>query len=288
MNELDDSEWLLARERGEDVSHVPAYTREKYSQLDRLIHDLPTCAPSPGWKQRVLDSLDDPLDDQLASGRPHNFPLATARSRIASPHRSPPPPPRRLPWALGSGIMSLAAVLALCVYVHEPRTPEGSQVALSSETNGAVDSRAPGGPFDDPTIESLWGAAEASPTAPLVSAPRVGVRRAARRYRGDAALNLGDTLVLEATAERPIELRVYGDAGEPLARCTETQGCGVRRIGAHRVYHLELQARAPGAMRTMVYDGGAMPELFASLDNDTEAAGRAGIRVRQLAVVHVE
>src|ERR1044071_6066699 len=116
MTESNDYEWLLARERGEDVSHVPAHTRDRYSQLDRLIQDLPACAPSPGWKQRVLDSLDDPL----VTGRPRVFPSATARSRIASPHRSPPRPPRHGRWALGSGIMSLAAVLAVCAYMHQP------------------------------------------------------------------------------------------------------------------------------------------------------------------------
>ncbi len=60
--ESNDCEWLLARERGEDVSHVPAQTREKYSQLDGLLRELPACAPDPGWKQRVLDSIDDPLE----------------------------------------------------------------------------------------------------------------------------------------------------------------------------------------------------------------------------------
>jgi hypothetical protein len=60
VNDSNDYEWLLARERGEDVSHIPAETRAKYRQLDRLLNQLPTHAPSPGWKQRVLDSLDDP------------------------------------------------------------------------------------------------------------------------------------------------------------------------------------------------------------------------------------
>jgi hypothetical protein len=59
MTESNDYEWLLARERGEDVSHIPAATRARYSQLDRLIKELPAHAPSPGWKQCVLDSLDD-------------------------------------------------------------------------------------------------------------------------------------------------------------------------------------------------------------------------------------
>ena len=60
--ESNDYEWLLARERGEDVSHVSARTRAKYCQLDGLLKELPAYAPNPGWKQRVLDSIDDPLE----------------------------------------------------------------------------------------------------------------------------------------------------------------------------------------------------------------------------------
>jgi len=274
MTETNDYEWLLARERGEDVSHVPAYTRAKYSQLDRLIQDLPTCAPSPGWKQRVLDSLDDPL----VAGRPRIFPLATARSRVVPPRRASPPP-RRWAWALGSGVAaSLAAVFAVCAYLHDPGAPDGEALHATMHAT-----------FDDPSIEPLHAAAEVSPTAPFAGTPLLGVRRAARRHRAEGtALNIGDTFVLEVAAERPIEVRVYGDTGEPLALCTETQGCRVQRIGAHRVYHLELEARAPGAIRTMGYVGDAMPAPFVSLDNDTEAADRAGITVRQISIVHVE
>jgi hypothetical protein len=38
----------------------------------------------------------------------------------------------------------------------------------------------------------------------------------------------------------------------------------------------------------MGYAGDAMPEPFVSLDNDAEAAGRAGITVSQISIVHVE
>ena len=58
--ELNDEEWLLARERGDDVSHIPAPTREAYRQLDRLIDELPAHAPTSEWKQRVFDALDEP------------------------------------------------------------------------------------------------------------------------------------------------------------------------------------------------------------------------------------
>jgi hypothetical protein len=291
MNESNDHEWLLARERGEDVSHIPAYTREKYCRLDRLIRDLPTCAPSPGWKQRVLDSLDDPL----ATGRPRIFPLATARSRVASPQRSPPRPPRprHERWALGSGIMSLAAVLAVCVYVQEPTVHERPEVVLSSDhahvlaSGDRHDGGGQRGPFDDPTVEPLEGAAEATPTAPFPTA-LVGVRRAGKHRGAGNVLHIGDTLVIQTVADRPLELRVYGDTGEPLARCTEAHGCRVEQLGARRRYRLELKLDAPGAVLTVAYAGATMPAAFVSLDNDTEVAGRAGIIAREISVVHVE
>ncbi|HSR95442.1 MAG TPA: hypothetical protein VLM79_00170 [Kofleriaceae bacterium] len=212
----------------------------------------------------------DSLDDSLVEVRPRSFPLATARSRVASPRRNPPLPSRRVPWALGSGIMSLVAVAMLCLYVHPPTVPDGAH----GDHAHAVASSA----FDDPTIESLQGSAEAS----------VGVRRAGKHRGGESALQLGDTLVIETVADRPLELRVYGDTGEPLARCTESRGCRIEQRGARRKYHLELKLDAPGAVVTVAYGGAVMPESFVSLDSDTEAADRAGIRATEISVVHVE
>ena len=281
MTESNDYKWLMARERGEDVSHIPAHTRDKYRQIDQLIQDLPACAPSPGWKQRVLDSLDDPL----VAERPRVFPGATARSRVAPPRRSAPPPPRRWQWAVGSGVTSLAAVFAVCAYIHAPGAPSGpprQQVAVSpaSAEPGALDPRG---------IAYMLARAEAPPTAPQDGTPAVEIRRAARRHRDrGTAPKIGDTLVIEMIAARPIELRVYGDSGEPLARCTETQGCLVEHMGSGRKYHVEVELRAPGAVRTVEYAGAAMPELFVSLDKDLEAAGQAGVDMRELSVVHVE
>lgn len=288
MTELNDSKWLLARERGEDVSHVPAYTRERYSQLDQMIQDLPTCAPSAGWKQRVLDSLDDPL----IADRPRIFPLATARSRVASPRRAPPPP-RRWLWALGPGVAaSLAAVFAVCAYVGAPERGSRDRGALRDrrEALDRGDANVPHAvraPFDDPEIEPLQATADDSPTAPFATTPRLGVRRAARR-RGAQGPNLGDTLVIEMVADRPIELRVYGDTGDPLARCTDAEGCRVERVEARWKYHLELELRAPGAVHTVEYTGGAMPAALGDLDEDLQAARRAGVSAREISVVHVE
>ena len=58
MGELEDRDWLLARERGEDVSHVPAPTRLMYSHVEWLLAALRDPVPTAGWKRRVLEALD--------------------------------------------------------------------------------------------------------------------------------------------------------------------------------------------------------------------------------------
>jgi hypothetical protein len=51
-----DEEWLAARERGEDIGHVPAHKREPYERLGAMIGS--GMAPSPGFRGRVLDAID--------------------------------------------------------------------------------------------------------------------------------------------------------------------------------------------------------------------------------------
>jgi hypothetical protein len=243
MTESNDYEWLLARERGEDVSHVPAETRARYGQLDRLIKELPAHAPSPGWKQRVLDSLDDPLETH----RPRAFPSATARSPVAT-RRSAPVPRRRWMWGFGSGLAAVFGLgLVLFVYIHEPHTPAEPLVAVSS----------------------------------------VSIRRGQHPHRGDGP-SIGDILVVETSSERPLDLRVYGDAGEPLARCAETQGCSVERDGGRRRYRFELELQSPGAVRTVAFAGDLMPSSVVNLDADLEAARQANAEAREVSIVHVE
>jgi hypothetical protein len=58
VGELEDREWLLARERGEDVSHIPATTRLTYAHVEWLLAALRDPAPTAGWKRRVLYALD--------------------------------------------------------------------------------------------------------------------------------------------------------------------------------------------------------------------------------------
>jgi hypothetical protein len=229
VNDADDSEWLLARERGEDVSHVPAETRARYDRLTRLIEALPDRAPSPGWKQRVLDAMDAP--GALDATEP------PAMRTIA---------PRRRTWAIAGTAAAAAASVVVVIALRRG---------------------------DDLMAE------------PIVT---IDVRRGNDLYRG-RDVSVGDTLVVRAEADHPIELRLYGDAGEPLARCGETAGCTVVRDGKRRRYTLEVVLRARGDLRAVLFSAldTALPAPQ-DLDADLAAAQGARIEARQLAVMHVQ
>ena len=86
MGEPQDREWLLARERGEDVSHIPATTRVTYAQVEWLLAALCDPAPPAGWKRRVLDAL-APEDCNAQPARTERSPRGEGRA--ATPLRTP-------------------------------------------------------------------------------------------------------------------------------------------------------------------------------------------------------
>jgi len=223
MSEPNDPAWLLARERGEDVSHVPEAHRATYAELERLIAALPDPAPSPGWKARVLETLDPP-----AAAGPT---VTVARSR------------RR--WVRAAAAVAAAAVAVLVLY------PWG---------------------HDDRIAEPI---------------ATTEIRRGPNPHRADGP-SVGDTLVVRAEAARPLELRVYGDADEPLARCPGAAGCTVTHDGQRYRYMLELALRFRGSVRTMLFAGDPVPAAFRSLDADVEAAHEQGIEARQVGIDHVQ
>ncbi|HWU91524.1 MAG TPA: hypothetical protein VN253_29855 [Kofleriaceae bacterium] len=131
MTEERDHEWLLARERGEDVSHVAAATRAPYDEIGELLAKLPGMALHTGWKQRVLAAID------ADEARP-----------AASP--KPAPAPRRRRWIAGAAVAGLAAAIAIFVVISrgssrpEPRTSVAelahleSRIALTAEVRGGT------------------------------------------------------------------------------------------------------------------------------------------------------
>ncbi|HSR95445.1 MAG TPA: hypothetical protein VLM79_00185 [Kofleriaceae bacterium] len=239
----DDEDWLLARERGDDISHVSPQARARYDQLDQLIAALPDRPPPAGWKQRVLDALDAPTprgSSDALEALPRSPPTSTAAAARGS--RTPIVRGWRA-WILAAG-GAVAGILILQLVI--PR-------------------------------------AKQAPAEPIVTTE---VRRGEIVHRGDDA-SVGDTLVVHAQADQPIELRVYGDGGEPMARCTDTQGCTIERGGAERRYTLEVPLPARGDVLTVLFSGGAMTEPRKDLEADLAAARNARIDARQVAVVHV-
>ena len=121
MSDAKDHEWLLARERGGDVSHVAAATRTPYDELGALLAKLPGIAPRDGWQQRVLDAIDAGDAAPVAA-----LAVGTAPAR--------PKPARRRPW-IAAGVAAAAAAAAIVIYlVSRPAPsrlpPAGDQVAL--------------------------------------------------------------------------------------------------------------------------------------------------------------
>jgi hypothetical protein len=107
-----------------------------------------------------------------------------------------------------------------------------------------------------------------------------------RRRGGDAAI--GDLLRLRVDTRAGAEIRVYGDTGEPLARCNDTGGCQIVRDGARGHYTLVLPLRAPGDVRAVLFTGAVALPPPRDLDTDLAMAARAGIAARQIASTRVQ
>jgi hypothetical protein len=249
MREPEDARWLALRERGEDVSHVPAREQARYDALARLFAALPGATPAPGWKQRILAAFDEPPAPDAVRLVPDLPPAAVRPAR------------RRWPaWqqlALAGSVAVVGVVVAVC--------------------NLGI----PGGGVGDGS-----GSATVAVTEPVVTTE---VRRGDRPHRsGPDSTSIGDTLVVHVAIAQRAELRVYGDTGEPLARCTETAGCTVERDGELRRFHLELALQSSGDVRAVLFTGDAMPPGFEGLNLDVEAAQAAGGHAQQVSMLHVQ
>lgn len=77
----DDEGWLLERERGRDVSHVPLARREAYERLQAHIAKLPDAEPRPGWEDEVRSAIE--REEQARAVRAANKALSR-RQRSAT------------------------------------------------------------------------------------------------------------------------------------------------------------------------------------------------------------
>jgi hypothetical protein len=113
----------------------------------------------------------------------------------------------------------------------------------------------------------------AIPLSPTAIEPSLTteVLSATAAHRGDASI--GDTLVVTGVAGGPSELRIYGESGEPLARCGATSGsCTVKVQGDRRQFRLELVLSRRGAVRPVLFIGTSIRAPGATLDDDLAAA----------------
>lgn len=77
-----DSRWLVARERGDDVSHVSSATRAVYQELGALIARLPGRRPGADWRRRVLEAIGRREDRTRTTERLHSAPQKLPRGRL--------------------------------------------------------------------------------------------------------------------------------------------------------------------------------------------------------------
>lgn len=284
MAEPDDPAWLVLRERGDDVSHVPVDTRARYDALTALFDELELEAPSPGWKQRALAALDRESQQDGAASALRD---AAAEGGVA-PSRAGR---RARLWAAAGSVASaavLAVVIGLCGEDLDDRRASGAatragRAAIASGDPAGMDPTRPAGTNAASSPAAPGGAYIASAVDALVASE---IRRGAQPHRGDS-VSMGDTWILDVRTGSPAELRVYGDAGEPLARCMAEPRCTIEHDGGFVRFRLELALRASGDVRAVLFSRGAPPAAFESLEADLAAAQRAQVDARQIGVVHV-
>lgn len=232
-----DHEWLLARERGEDVGDVLAARRAPYERLGELLGS--GAKASAGWRQRVLDAI----DAEEAAGRPGDPAVAPPR----------PPPVVSLEAArerrrsrrtlIVAGLAAAAAAAAILVIPRlGSRGPEAPQVlVLATEVRHG------------PTI--VRGNTESPDEANL----------------GDTLVVRAETV---GPAELRV---YGGSGERMLGSCNEGSGCTVEHDGERRRFVLEVKLEVPGQASAVVFLGASPPPRTGARSTDLEAAAGAGI-----------
>lgn len=292
MSEHRDDKWLLTRERGEDVSHVPAEARAPYEELGAMLRNLPAIAPSKDWKARVLAALDAEEAKRVWPKSTDRGPAAkvaptlaakagyaaTEADDTADESVTTPPKTQTLPklsaawwrrWLVPA--IAVAAAAAIAIYLAMPRGSDepsqaGNQLGAPPRTN------------EHPPQQP----------APAVVALKTELRDGANKVRsirssGDAA-NLNDTFVARVETIGPAELRLYGDTNELLIACgerTRPAGCTVTQDGERRRFVLETVLGARGQVRLVTFIGAQIPASTEDRKRDLDAAVDAKVTYKE-------
>jgi hypothetical protein len=296
--------WLIARERGEDISHVLPAERAPYEELGALIGS--GMRPGAGWRQRVLDAID--AAEPPRASEPE---LAAAPAPVAAPEAAPVAAPEAAPVAAPEAAPVAAPET---VVVAEPAPVVAGEPAPAPAARQVPDARPSPAPELAPAPvmpiaearRRRWPkiaggiAAVAAAAAAIVIIPKLRshpsepspmialateVRHGPTVLRADPErpdqAGVGDTLLVRAEATGPAEVRVYGGSSEHLiASCNDRggSGCTVERDGERRRFVLEVPLEVPGMVRAVIFVGAGLPPSTGSLEPDLEAAASARIK----------
>ena len=260
-----DAKWLLARERGQDVSHVPAGERAAYERLGALLGS--GVAPRAGFRDRVLAAIDAAEQaEQTAAAAPvapaapaapaaKVISIAARRSLDAAARTEPTEP-----------TAPAAKVIPLRQRRHRLIAAAGLTAAVAAAAAVVVVLSGPRG-------------AETGPIIALESKVRRGLELLRDSPDRDNQAILDDTLVIRAQIEGgPAEIRVYGGTNARLiASCKHPGTCGTESDGVHRWLVLQAKLTAPGGVHTVVFVGEGIPASLGAFDPDVEAARTAKV-----------
>jgi len=121
-----DDIWLDARERGDNVDHVPAERRDRYARLEKRIAEMPVNERAPdGWMERVLTQVRRPSPMALGTSPPGPAPELPRASA------------RRARWLVAAPALAVAAIVVLVVIAVTTRStgPDVSVVFAPSGTD---------------------------------------------------------------------------------------------------------------------------------------------------------
>jgi hypothetical protein len=297
-----DHEWLEARERGEDIGHVPAHKREPYEKLGKMLAS--GMAPSPGFRKRVLDAIDAEEAKATEAAATDGAPKAAGIARVeaaavagaetgkedreSARKAAATAVPMEAVWTVGREQMAESLRDRVDVELAEKRAQLRRQrlrrLAMASGLVAAAAAVAfwlrqdPAAPRDEPKIL-------------LASSQKIAVkaevlRNGGRTVRGDhdskaTEATVGNKLAVNAQSMGPAELRVYGGySGERLiTRCNESErgDCKIDRKGEVRSFSLVVPLDELGTVQAVVFLGAGIPPSTRQRNSDLEAAATAGI-----------
>jgi len=266
-----DEEWLAARERGEDIGHVPAHKREPYERLGAMIGS--GMAPSPGFRGRVLDAIDAEEAKAAEAAGALKAPAAKAEADADA---------RKQAAAAMAESIAASVRQRVDVDLDQKRKEQKQRRARRMAVVGALAAAAA-------VIAVQLRRDPVEPVGKVIALnAEVKVRSSKRPVRGPDAQQpaVDDTIVVSAKTIGAAELRVYGGPSKKrlYTRCNEREpgNCTIKRKDDILEFSLEVTLPESGEVQAVVYLGEKLPASTKELNADLEAAAEAGIKYEPL------